>query len=151
MYKGCEGILPQGKGLYNSQKFRKLEEIYKTNRLILSKKSLSLKTRGSQKVPYSKSSCCKLIFFNSSVIRQKGEISKQVFQDNKIRQIFRKTNISYPLITCAYQGVRNVRFSKNLTCFVFLKHPFLESLFCLITYKLTILHVTCSKFRYHFE
>ena len=147
MYKGCEGILPQGKGLYNSQKFRKLEEIYKTNRLILSKKSLSLKTRGSQKVPYSKSSCCKLIFFNSSVIRQKGEISKQVFQDNKIRQIFRKTNISYPLITCAYQGVRNVR----LTCFVFLEHPFLESLFCLITYKLTILHVTCSKFRYHFE
>ena len=40
---------------------------------------------------------------------------------------FRKTNISYPLIstrTCAYQGVRNVRFSGNLTCFVFLKTRF---------------------------
>ena len=23
-----------------------------------------------------------------------------------------------------YQGVRNVRFSENLACFVFLKHPF---------------------------
>ena len=31
-------------------------------------------------------------------------------------KIFRKTNISYPLIrirTCAYQGIRNVSFSKN--------------------------------------
>ena len=26
--------------------------------------------------------------------------------------------------TCAYQGVRNVPFSENLACFVFLKHPF---------------------------
>ena len=37
-----------------------------------------------------------------------------------------KTNISYPLIrthTCAYQGVRNVRFSENLVCFVFLLPP----------------------------
>ena len=29
--------------------------------------------------------------------------------------------------------VRNVRFSRNLTYFVFLKHPFLDSPFCLIT------------------
>ena len=57
--------------------------------------------------------------------KAKGRISKRVFQENKIRQIFRKTNIFYPLIrTCAYQGVKNVRFSENLTCFVFLKHPF---------------------------
>ena len=28
----------------------------------------------------------------------KGRISKRVFQENKARQIFRKTNISYPLI-----------------------------------------------------
>ena len=35
--------------------------------------------------------------------------------------------------TCAYQGVRNVRFSENLAYFVFLKHPFWDSLFCLIT------------------
>ena len=33
-----------------------------------------------------------------------------------VRKIFRKTNISNPLIrtrTCAYQGVRNVSFSEN--------------------------------------
>ena len=48
-----------------------------------------------------------------------------MFQENKARQIFRKTNTSYPLIrtrTCAYQKVRNVRFSENLAGFVFLKH-----------------------------
>ena len=41
--------------------------------------------------------------------------SKRVFQENKARQIFRKTNISYPLIrtrTCAYQGVRMFFFRK---------------------------------------
>ena len=63
-------------------------------------------------------------------------IWKRVFQENKAHQIFRKTNISYSLIrtrTCAYQGVRNVCFSENLMCFVFLKHPFWDSSFCLIT------------------
>ena len=63
-------------------------------------------------------------------------ISERVFQENKVRQIFRKTNISYPLIrtrTCVYPGVRNVRFSENLACFVFLKHPFRDSPFCVIT------------------
>ena len=30
-------------------------------------------------------------------------------------------------------GVRNVRFSENLTCFVFLKHRFWDSPFCLAT------------------
>ena len=47
--------------------------------------------------------------------KAKGRISKRVFRENKARQIFRKTNISYPLIrtrTCAYQGVRNVCFEK---------------------------------------
>ena len=70
---------------------------------------------------------------NKAIVEQvvgkkaKGRISKRVFQENKARQIFRKTNISYPLIrtrTCAYQGIRNVRFSENLVCFIFLKHPF---------------------------
>ena len=54
--------------------------------------------------------------------KAKGWISKRVFQENKAPQIFRKTNISYALIhahTCAYQGVRNVCFSENLTWFVF--------------------------------
>ena len=35
--------------------------------------------------------------------------------------------------TCAYQGVRTVRFLENLACFVFLKQPFWDSSFCLIT------------------
>ena len=55
-----------------------------------------------------------------SVIRQKGEISKRVFQEKKAHQILRKTNIFYPLIrtrTCAYQGVQNVRFSENWRAF----------------------------------
>ena len=68
--------------------------------------------------------------------KAKGRMSKRVFQENKARQIFRKTNISYLLIrtrTCAYQEVRNVRFSENLACFVFLKHLFWDSPFCLIT------------------
>ena len=64
--------------------------------------------------------------------KAKERISKRVFQESKARQIFRKTNISYPLIRtrmCAYQGVRNVRFSENLACFAFLKHRFWGSPF----------------------
>ena len=66
----------------------------------------------------------------------KGRISKRVFQENKARQIFCKTNISYPLIrtrTCTYQVVRNIRFAKKFRVLFFLKHPFWDSSFCLIT------------------
>ena len=52
--------------------------------------------------------------------KAKGQISKRVFQENKARQIFRKTNISNPLI-------------RTHACFVFLKHPFWDSPFSLIT------------------
>ena len=72
----------------------------------------------------------------SSVIRQKGESQNCGNKGSKARQIFRKTNISYPLIRtrkCAYQGVRNVRFSENLACSAFLLPPFWDSPFCLIT------------------
>ena len=81
----------------------------------------------------------KLWFFQvllSSVISQKFRISKRVFQEKKARQIFRKTNISYPLIrtrTCAHQRLRNCGFSENLACFVFLKHPFWDSPLFVIT------------------
>ena len=54
--------------------------------------------------------------------KAKGRISKQVFQEKKAHQIFRKMNISYPLTRtrmCAYQGVRNIHFSENLASFVF--------------------------------
>ena len=68
--------------------------------------------------------------------KAKGQILKRFFQENKVRQIIRKTNISYPLIrtrTCACQGLRNVRFSEKLACFVFFKNQFWDSPFCLIT------------------
>ena len=62
--------------------------------------------------------------FILSVIKQKGE-SQRVFQENKAHQIFRKTNIPY--------SVRRTRFLEILACFVFLKYPFWDSPFCLIT------------------
>ena len=40
--------------------------------------------------------------------------------------------------TWAYQGVRNVHFSENLACFVFLKHSFWDSPFCLIIDDITL-------------
>ena len=66
-------------------------------------------------------------------------ISKRVFQENKARQIFRKTSIYFSSNpdTRTYlclSGGKIVRFSENLTCFVFLKHPFeIRPPFCLIT------------------
>ena len=48
-----------------------------------------------------------VITTNSLVIKQKGRISKRVFQESKTRM-------------CAYQGVRNARFSENLACFSFI-------------------------------
>ena len=59
------------------------------------------------------------IFFGNTA---KEQITKRVLQGNKAHQVFRKTNISYPLIhtrMCAYYGVRNVLgFLENLLfCF----------------------------------
>ena len=73
--------------------------------------------------------------------KAKVRISKLVLQEKKPHQILRKMNIFYPLIRTqarANQGVRNVRFSENLTCFVFLWHPFWDSPFSLITGDLEI-------------
>ena len=57
--------------------------------------------------------CLTLVQFRSHIVDNKAErrISKRAIKENKARQIFRKTNISYPLIrirTCTDQGVRNV-------------------------------------------
>ena len=60
----------------------------------------------------------------------KGRISKRVLRENKAHQIYRKTDIFYPVILGVFylpldisypliQGVRNVHFSENLVCFVF--------------------------------
>ena len=65
--------------------------------------------------------------------KAKGPISKRAFQEIKARKIFQKTNISYS----AYQRLRNVPFPENLTCLVFLKHPFWDSPFCLIASEAT--------------
>ena len=68
MGKGCEGILPQSKGLHNSRKLRKVVTIYKIDKLIFSKKSLKkVEDRVLEKVPCSKSSCSKLVFFNQLI------------------------------------------------------------------------------------
>ena len=40
MDQDCEGIFPQGKGLHNSRKLRKVVVIYKSDKLILYKKYL---------------------------------------------------------------------------------------------------------------
>ena len=64
----------------------------------------------------------------------KGRIWKRVFQENKAHQS-----------TCAYQGVRNFHFSENLACFVFLKHPFWDLPFSLITDEVCTGYIYLSK------
>ena len=61
---------------------------------------------------------CDLGAFCSSNVKlvsnkAKGRISKRVFQENKARQIFRKTNISYPLIRTLFYLFISVCFSEK--------------------------------------
>ena len=67
MQKGCQEILLQGKDFRNSRTLRKVVAIYQTNKLVLSKKYMSLKTRSSEKVLYSKTNCSRLIFCNQLI------------------------------------------------------------------------------------
>ena len=77
--------------------------------------------------------------YNLSALRQKGESQNIGNKKTKHAKFSEKTNIFYPLIrTCAYQGIRNVRFSENLVCFVFLFPPSWDSLFCVIIDKFRI-------------
>ena len=69
-------------------------------------------------------------YTNSSVIRQKGESQNGCFKETKHSKFFEKWTFLTPWY--AYQGLRNVCFSENLACFLLLKHPFWDSLFCLI-------------------
>ena len=66
------------------------------------------------------------LLFLSHFVRNKaeGRISKRVFQENKASQIFPRM--------CAHQGVRNVSFSENFVCLLFLKIPVLR--FVLLPY-----------------
>ena len=65
-----EKIRPQGKDLHNSRKLGKVAATYKIIKLAFPKKCLSLKTRGSGKLPYSKSNCSRYIFFNRPIYIQ---------------------------------------------------------------------------------
>ena len=61
-----------------------------------------------------------------SLIRQKGESQNGCFKKTKHTKFSEKWNISYPLIrthTCAYQGVRNVRFFGKFDVLCFLETP----------------------------
>ena len=82
----------------------------------------------------------------SSVIRQKGESQNGCFKKTKHAKFFEKRTFLASWYARAYQGVRNVRFSENLACFVFLKHPFWDSPFCLITDDLSDVEKIVFKF-----
>ena len=60
----------------------------------------------------------------------KGRISKRVFQENKARQIFRETNISYPLIRIrtyvCVSGGKKCSFFENFGVLCFLETPVLR-------------------------
>ena len=65
----------------------------------------------------------------SWAIMQKGKSHKGVSRKRSTPNVPKNKHF-LPLDThtyvcvCVYQVVRNVRFSENLACFVFLKHPF---------------------------
>ena len=67
--------------------------------------------------------------------KAKERISKRVFQKNKARQILCISPYSVRMLenNVYVSGGKNVCLSENLTCFVFLKHPFEDSPFYLIT------------------
>ena len=76
----------------------------------------------------------------SSVIKQKGESQNGSFKKTKHAKSSEKLTFLTPWYAhvCGYkmfggQEVKNVLFSENSACFVFLKHPFLDSPVCLIT------------------
>ena len=62
------------------------------------------------------------------VIRQKGQSQNGCFKKTKHVKFSEKRTFLTPR-SCAHPGLRNVCFSENLTCFVFLKHLFWDSPF----------------------
>ena len=59
--------------------------------------------------------------------------------------IFKKSFICGKSKWFAYQGIRNIRFSENLVCFVFLKHPFWDSPFYLLPTTWITIKANCIK------
>ena len=126
MDKGCQEIPVQGKEFRNSRKLKKVVAIYKRNKLVLSKKHMSLKTRGSEKVSYSKNSCSRLIFCNQLI---KCSVSGITLSNDKDRRknshsitvfrccrnhltLFYKLLLSYHCFTCL---VTDLRIARNRT------------------------------------
>ena len=57
-----------------------------------------------------------LFFLHIVGNKAKGQISKWVFQENKVRQIFRKTNFSYPLMQKVVLLFYFVLFQRGKNC-----------------------------------
>ena len=69
--------------------------------------------------------------------KAKGQISKRVLQENKARQFFRKTNISYPLREKTSKfgvlsGTLCPIFSLNKEKYVLKKNYFARKIFCAV-------------------
>ena len=79
---------------------------------------------------------CKIFLVEFVGNKVKRQILKRLFQENKARQTFRKTNISYPLIR-----TRNVRFFEKFGVLCFLETPVLR--FALLPYYQRIV-VVCK-------
>ena len=79
---------------------------------------------------------------NTPLPTSKRGVWKRVLQENKVRQISPYNKHFLPpyirIHPCAYQGMRNVLFSENFTCFVFLEHvlSFAFSLYYLFIFTL---------------
>ena len=74
----------------------------------------------------------------SSVIRQKGKCKNGCFKKTKHAEFPQNEHFLLPdthTYVCVSGGIN---FSENLVCFVFLKHPFLDSPFCVITNELIV-------------
>ena len=79
---------------------------------------------------------------NTPLPTSKRGVWKRVLQENKVRQMSPYNKHFLPpyirIHPCAYQGMRNVLFSENFTCFVFLEHvlSFAFSLYYLFIFTL---------------
>ena len=79
--------------------------------------------------------CSKFSLFIQLVgSKEKGRISKRVFQENKAKFSDKRIFLT---IWYRCEGVRNFRFPEKLACFAFLLPPFWDSPFCLIIDELS--------------
>ena len=97
-------------------------------------------TRNSNQEHINKKSLVNLRLLVISIVKNlflgnkaKEQISKRVFQENKARQIFRETNISYTLISTVWvSGCKKCSFFGKFDVLCFLETPILR--FALFTY-----------------